>query len=308
MRSYKFGIFTKIIFKIFEVFSRCIPLPVHCIQVTITSIAFNKNHIEANDKKQFETHYLTRADQKVLLGWFHNRSYNHFNYPYDAACQRVPNIDNIADLMYYNDDFQNLAPQTTPQNGGIFYNSENYAESFLGTDNIYQYYPQPSGTLTLQALPNKSYVVNWYWTWGEYGGQIYNNSSYSGGTVLSDANGYISFAHPPTGDQDGVANTGDEYPGDWAFELVQVGAARVKHTSQNQIENPVLDINIYPNPKAGDLGSITITDMLGQTVYDAHSIQQNTCNVELKNATPGIYLVEVTGVCGKPWYAKIVVD
>lgn len=81
------------------------------------------------------------------------------------------------------------------------------------------------------------------------------------------------------------------------------------------------DINsnfvLFPNPSSGsftitsnnqNLGNIKVTDMLGHVVYTASNVQANTTNVELKNVTPGIYLVEVNDGINKPHYSKIVIE
>jgi hypothetical protein len=298
-------------------------------------------------QKKFEIHYMVQDNKEVIMGWYKNRSFNHFTnficlngvYEYlsdiigdsidgsywhtEQAPQLIygqaidnasnnPAYDCATPSAHYNDDgyvdafgWGPVPPLTPIQNPPIYFcsNPGNYN---------FQTYPQAGQTITLPNVipydPNNvglDFLVEWYWTWGNSGGQI--NSVYTQ-AAWSDINGNITFSTPPTG---------GTYPGDWAFKIINTSAQR-QIVSQNQLQNKREEnhsFSVFPNPTSGsftiqrslsEVCTIQIYDPQGRVILQRENVTDKTLDLDLSKQAEGIYLLKVQDNDGKIEIKRIV--
>lgn len=251
-----------------------------------------------------------------IYGWVHNRSSEFWDYiptanePHwsgcldatyflEAAAEDHSDLTGMQDLMSracVNDYTPQLQLGCPPPPNNTHFDNDGYVSLANFPVDILKVEGLPTGMLRIPNVqPNRTYRINWYYTWGSQGGTLAPMFSQS---VFSDPFGQAGVAMPPTGYVNGTL-----YPGDWAYTLSLLGHGMAGQRPEDG------DFYAIPEIRCGisaserevqlDLAQPCdaegmIIDMQGRSVQDlGHRLFAVSGRISLPTLPPGVYIIRL---------------
>jgi hypothetical protein len=282
----------------------------------------------ANQQK-FDIYYLQRDDNKLAIGWLHNRSFHDLintncnkpiSYDIGSNTYTYTSMEDFLTNIYPASDQLGLVVNAPQYNGpgAIFYGEDGFVTEFGAGPPAGNYNYQPTGApstlITINGFltaGSPDYTIEWYWTWGDNGGTMEPTFT---GTAQVNSSGQLSFNSPPTGRQANDAY----YPADWAFKIYRNDFVPKQGVILPTPSELLTDITVFPNPSNGgfniqsnlqSIQSITITNCLGGAVAQLNQVNSKTLSFDLSKENRGLYFIQINleGI-NKPIFKKIILQ